>query len=96
MIDNLEVAILSKVNALAERHGLKPYDFVATFHHDADTDKSQLAFEVPASGNQLREDRFARMLKVLGVTEGELSGTTAHIIEALDHALENAPRRPGL
>lgn len=80
----------------ATRASIQPNlnDFVATFQGDAK--KSPLAFEVPASGNQLREDRFARMLKVLGVTEGELSGTTAHIIEALDHALENAPRRPGL
>ena len=31
MLDNVDVAVLTKVNELAERYGLKPYDFVATF-----------------------------------------------------------------
>ncbi len=37
MIDNQDVAVLTRVNALAERHGLKPCDFVATSKLEEDS-----------------------------------------------------------
>jgi len=98
MLDNHNVAVLSRVNELAERHGLKPYDFVATskFEED-DTGISQhvLEFEVPAQGNALREERYDRMLKDIGILQGDravLRGDAATIIDALDNALQLAPR----
>jgi hypothetical protein len=93
MLDNLEVAVLTKLNDLADRYGLKPYDFVATFKHGA---KSWiLEFECPASGNDLREERYDKMLTAIGITSGDraaLKGDAAKIIDALDNALDFAPR----
>src|SRR5581483_8489333 len=98
MLDNLDVAVLSRVNELAERHGLKPYDFVATSKlEEDDTGISQhiLEFEVPARGNALREERYDRMLKDIGILQGDravLRGDAAAIIDALDNAIQLAPR----
>jgi hypothetical protein len=91
MLDNQDVAVLTKVNDLAERRGLKPYDFVATAHHEEDS--YVLQFECPAYGNALREERFAKMLSDLGATaDGTLKGETSDIIDALDNAIRLSPR----
>ncbi len=97
MLDNQDVAVLSRVNELAERHGLKPYDFVATSKVEEDGGRIThvLEFEVPARGNALREERFNRMLKDIGIVPSDravLKGDTATIIDALDNALQLAPR----
>lgn len=98
MLDNQDFAVFAKVNELAERRGLKPYDFVATFTRDKSDDNIhsvyELHFEVPASGNGLREERFDKMLTDLGIPTGtgHLKGTTESIIDALDHALSKSPR----
>jgi hypothetical protein len=92
MLDNAEVAILTKVNELADRHGLKPYDFVATIRTKG-TNKSALGFEIPAQGNQLREERYNKMISGLGADEeGCLEGSIAKIIDSLDDALQIAPK----
>jgi hypothetical protein len=93
MLDNVDVAVLTKVNELADRHGLKPYDFVATFKHG--TKGWTLEFECAASGNDLREERYDKMLTAIGITAGDraaLKGNAAKIIDALDNALDLAPR----
>ena len=93
MFDNVDVAVLTKVNELAERHGLKPYQFVATFKGEGNG--YALEFECPASGNDLREERYDKMLTDIGIKVGDravLKGDTAKIIDALDNALEHAPR----
>jgi hypothetical protein len=97
MLDNQDVAVLTRVNDLAERHGLQPYDFAATFKIEEDGRRIThvLEFEVPARGNALREERFDRMLKDIGIGHGDeavLKGDTATIIDALDNALQLAPR----
>lgn len=55
-----------------------------------------LDFEIPAQGNQLREERFYTMVKDLGVELGgdslKLVGQTSTIIDALDDALRMSPR----
>jgi len=90
MLDNISIAILTKVNELAERHGLNPYDFVASVR---DVEGAAiLAFEIPASGNRVREDRFDKMLQDLGVNEGVLKAKCSHIIDALDNALQLSPK----
>ncbi len=98
MQDNQNFAVYSKLNALTERRGLKPYDFVAEFKRNKDapasTDSYHLDFTVPATGNALREERFEKMLKDLGVStdSGRLTGATEQIIDALDHAISISPR----
>lgn len=93
MIDNIEVAILGKVNQLAEHYGLKAYDFVAAVVDSNGSDATALHFEIPAQGNALRQERFDSMCRSLGVNEdGSMTGA-AHIIDSLDTALERAPRK---
>ncbi len=98
MLDNQDVAVLTRLNELAERHGLKPYDFIATFRHVEDKSGDvtyKLTFESTPHGNSLREERFETMLKGLGIDQNntlELKGETCMIIDALDDALQIAPR----
>ena len=95
MMDNVDVAVLTKVNELAERYGLKSYDFVAVFRHD-EKESFVLDFELPASGNGLREERYDKMLTAIGIAPNQdsavLNGDPDKIIDALDNALEHAPR----
>jgi hypothetical protein len=101
MLYNIVVAILTNVNDLAARHGLRPYDFVAvlrTEEYRIGVTKYVLDYETPASGNALREERFDKMLKHLGISKGDdvvLSGSCQHIIDSFDNALELAPRPKG-
>jgi len=95
MLDNIDVAVLTKVNELAERHGFKPYDFVATFGWNKASQNHVLSYETPAQGNALREEQFDKMLTAIGITvsdRADLSGDPARIIDALDNALKHAPR----
>jgi hypothetical protein len=98
MLDNIDVAIFTKLNELAERRGLRPYDFVATYSWDGKEESWVLRFEVPASGNALREERFDKMLSDLGIAvtdRAELRGEPGNIVDALDRALNLSPRKPG-
>lgn len=102
MIDNIDIAILTRTNELAERHGFKPYEFIATVQYEKGGSghlpgNRVLAFEIPYSGDAGREEVFFGMLDGLGVgeTTGRLIGTEKSIIDALDAALAKAPRMRG-
>lgn len=90
MLDNFDVAVLSRANELAGRYGFKPYDFVATFqlHEEHGRRQWQLRYE---SGN-LDDPKFSKMLDSLGIPDGVLSGSAESIYEALDNALAKAPK----
>lgn len=93
MLDNQDVAVLTKLNDLAERRGLKTYDFVAVMKREKDS--YVLDFELPASGNALREERFDKMLKDLGIVVDDraaLKGETSDLIDAIDKAIAMSPR----
>ncbi|WP_145377605.1 hypothetical protein [Symmachiella dynata] len=53
-----------------------------------------LAYESPVSGDPRNEQRFDRMLDMLGVNPetDQLVGTDEQVIEALDSALRLSPR----
>ena len=92
MLDNVDIAILSKVNQLADRYGFKPYEFVATVRLDEPTRGTILSFEsFPAGGR--KEERFQQMLEALGVEEDYTLKSAARIIDALDAALIATPPR---
>ena len=97
ILDNNDVAILTKVNDLAERHGIKPYDFVASVRDSAadGTSETILAFEVVPNSNTGKQAQFFKMLDSIGAGQktGRLEGTAKHIINALDHALHVAPKK---
>ncbi|HYV37207.1 MAG TPA: hypothetical protein VE988_15985 [Gemmataceae bacterium] len=93
MLDNIQVAILSRVNELAARFGLKPHEFVAVI--DNASDKPILRFEVPVSGNSAKEKRFSQMLDLLKIADDshELKATAEEIVDTLDNALKRAPKQ---
>lgn len=104
MLNNIDHAILTKVNQLAARHGLEPYDFVASLKPERlpndrldgqldRTGRTILAYEtVPDGETKLKS--FERMLDFLGVPNesGQLVGEDKEILTALDRALKRAPK----
>src|SRR4051812_149797 len=97
MLDNIEIAILTRLNALAERHGLKPYDYVAAVRMSAEDGEPPCAlrFEVHAQGNTLREERYEQMLPGLGIPKQDaavLAGDAPHVIAPLDAPLARPPK----
>src|SRR6266852_4322196 len=93
MLDNIHVAILTKVNELAERHGIKPYDFCAGIHIE-DPSRVTLKFEIPVSGNSSKVRSFNKMLDLLGFDEDthSLTANVEQIVDALDNGLRLAPK----
>jgi hypothetical protein len=103
MPNSIDVAILTKGNDLANRYGLKPYDFIATFDGETDDFGPNYILRLTAGpqDDALREERYEIMLQSLGVDVdgplnangiGTLTTPYSQIIDALDTALQNAPR----
>jgi hypothetical protein len=93
-LTNIDIVILTKLNELAERYELKPYEFVATARYEPDPNQRFLTFEWPLAGShELRDERFVKMFQALGVDrKNTLQGTDAQVIDALDKALQLAPK----
>lgn len=93
--NSVTVAILSKVNDLAERYGLKPYEFLATYREDGPIEATDnwavLSYESGPSELD-SQPKWEKMLNDLGAIGGELRGTERSIYEALDNALQRAPK----
>lgn len=107
MNDNVAIAIMIKVNELASRYGMEPYDFVAVLKHERfpnpalggaldTTGRTILAYEVPPS-DPSKLERFELMMETIGASNdtGLLIAEDEKIIKALNHALEVAPRARG-
>jgi hypothetical protein len=93
--DNITTAIYTKLNELAARHGLKVYDFVATFR-SGPGDKDALLFEDHPRDDTLKLKGYDKMVRALGIPNDSaaLIGSAEQIIDALDSALQRAPRPP--
>jgi hypothetical protein len=92
IIENITVAVLTKVNQLAEQYGLKPYDFVAEYHPSANSDESELCFTV-APKSESKQRILENIMDALGFNdEGALVATDEVIIDALDNAMRRAPK----
>ncbi|RJG55389.1 hypothetical protein D0Z70_08240 [Sphingobium terrigena] len=88
-IGHFEIAVLMKVNELAQRHGLELWEFDAEY----DTETGELSFPSTPGGAD-RYERFRKMKDALGCGEGgklQLDSDAA-LLEALDTALSTAPR----
>jgi hypothetical protein len=94
--NNTDLAILTKLNELIERHGLKPYDCTADLKYDVDTDQTTLRF-LTASNDPVINKKLDAMIDTIagpeGMQDGTLAGGDKTIIDALDQALAKAPRR---
>jgi hypothetical protein len=92
-MDNIDIAILSRLDQLSERHGLKPYDYVATLDNGAAMLGCGLIFKIPGETSNKQRAKVQNMLNALGVDkEGVLKGGEKAVIDAIDHALGIAPR----
>ncbi|HEV8059415.1 MAG TPA: hypothetical protein VGP68_06065 [Gemmataceae bacterium] len=85
-----------KVNALAERYGFAPHEFVAVLDDPGyRAEVRVLTFESPKTDDQERQAQFQSMLEQLGVSELNMNliAPGAGIIETLDKALRVAPKQ---
>jgi hypothetical protein len=92
MVDNIDIAIMTKLNELADRFQIKAYDYVAVVRLSNQEQDSVLSFEAFPAGDTAKERRFDDMLKALNVDEHSELRTAKGIIDALDSALSRAPR----
>lgn len=93
-IDNVSLAIMTRLNELAERHGISAVQFHASLDSD-ETGQRTLHFALPPDDPNL-EPSFLRMLASLGITDDDVStikGTDAQLYAILEHALQQAPKR---
>ena len=92
LLDNFTVALFNKLNELAERYGVKPYEFVATFHDAKENAPPSLDFEVGPKDQQ-KHTAFEKMLDSIGVdADGRLSGECDSIYKAIESAILIAPK----
>jgi hypothetical protein len=91
--DNITHAVLTKINDLASRYGLKSYHFVASVDNSLEMDGLGVKFVIPGDTGAREEANVKRMLDSLGVgANGVLKGGEIVAIDALDNALHVAPR----
>lgn len=99
-LDNINIAILIKLNELADRYGVKPYEFVATFDHSPEMQYMGVHFVVPGETDSRQETKIKKLLKSLGVeiesgvpeVKGILKGGEIAVLKAIDAALSVAPK----
>lgn len=104
MNNNVNIAILTRVNDLAARYGIEPYEFVATVANETapnpalnnepdTTGRTVLEYSI-LPDNKSKFERFELMLETIGASNetGLLAGTDEEIIKALNRGLELAPR----
>ncbi len=92
-MDNIDVATLTRVNDLAQAYGVKPYEFVATISKSLDMEGHGLAFQIPGETNKKQRAKVEQMLQSIGVDDkGILKGGEIAVIDALDAALQRAPK----
>lgn len=79
-----------RVNELADRYGVKPYEFTTSCHYESG--KCHLSYDtVPENTRQ--GERYGKMLDAVCGRDGdELAGSYQEVIDTLDHAIRKAPR----
>jgi hypothetical protein len=87
-----EFALMSRFLELGKRYGLEPWEL--PIEYDRSTGETYITGE-PADRDAFV--RFNEMVKVLGGTEGERAAFPHEegqdMLEALDEAIQNAPRK---
>jgi|HubBroStandDraft_1064217.scaffolds.fasta_scaffold1133148_1 hypothetical protein len=93
-MDNIDIAILHRLNDLADRYGIKPYEFVASLERSRGSDGCAVTFAIPGETRAAQMQRVRQMYSSLGVDgNGTLGGGEIVILDAIDHALQIAPKR---
>ena len=90
ILSHLEIAVLMRVNELADRYGVKPYEFSTSFY--LKDGKCHLGYDT-APEDDPQGKKYERMLEAVGAQNGdELVGDYRDIIEKLDQAIKKTPR----
>lgn len=93
-MNNIDVAILHKVNKLAERYGVPPYEFTATYGYHDDEALMALTFH-PDTASPETFAKFEQMMAALEHRNYQMLGDDQTIYDALADALKRAPKRHG-
>jgi hypothetical protein len=94
-LDYQDVAILIKLNELAERFGLKAYEINAQVGYNAKTEQTELNFTGILSDDEASKKANAMFDAIVGKGKpfgGIIAGEVKDIIDVLDQALAKAPR----
>ena len=95
MPDSVAVAVLTRLDALAARHGLRPYDFVArvTTRSAHGQQRWEVEFDAPPR-HPVQAERFRRLLAAIGIVRpgpAVVFGGVESLLDALDAALGVTP-----
>lgn len=92
VIDNYSIALIGRLNELAARFGIEPYEYVVTFDSSA-AGPHVLRFESPPPLS--KDVAFGRMLELLGIGDDrhtvEIEGSEEEIWQTVQNALARAP-----
>lgn len=100
-MDNIDFAVLTKIQELTERFGLKPYELIATLDHSMNPPIYGMGVKFDVMTDHAKTDsdydriekRATEMLKSIGVRDGEtLGGGEKDVLDALSAALQKAPK----
>lgn len=100
-MDSVDFAVLTKVQELTGRYGLKPYEVLATLDHSMQEPILAMGVKFHVMTDYAKADqdadsiekRAADMLKSIGVEDGGiLGGGEKAVLDALDAALKKAPK----
>ena len=100
-MDSIDFAVLTKVQDLVERFGLRPYDIVATLDHSMDEPVVGMGVRFQIMADDARtnaehtriERQGKKLLDSLGIANGgTLGGGEIAVIDALDAALHKSPK----
>ncbi|KAB2958400.1 MAG: hypothetical protein F9K13_13720 [Candidatus Methylomirabilis oxygeniifera] len=93
MIDNVSIGIMTVLNMLLQRYGIKPGEVVATLERTQEGGEYSLHFCLPEK-EQLTEP-FDRLMSALGLPKDstDLEGPGDALYDRLESALDRAPRK---
>ncbi len=100
-MDNIDFAVLTKVQELVDRFGLRPYHMIATLDHSINEPSVGMGVKFQIMTDDAKTDtdynriqrQGKKLLDLLGVADGAtLGGGEMAVIDALDAALQKAPK----
>jgi hypothetical protein len=93
VIDNVSIGIMTVLNTLMQRHGIKPSEVVATLERTDEAGNFRLHFCPPEKAHL--GEQFDQLLTALDIPEdsSNLDGPGEALYSKLEIALERAPRR---
>jgi len=95
IIRNDTIAILTKLNDLASRFDLKPYEVTVEVSYNPATNQTELNFTGESIVNRVRKKTDAMIDAIVGrhtQFDGIIAGDASNLIDLLDRAISKAPK----